>query len=161
MLIFYWQSPNSWRSFTAHQCKLASDLIRSGKVPKYEAPNQSGAYLMRCVNLRCKISCLSNRVTFGSGTSSCLRCIPFLWHRVSYVCLHELNPCQNEPKQWFCCDYSLVCCSRTGMRRELVFFIHFKSFVSLFLHLPSAKQNPHCYSLHVSSHCMCSRSPNS
>lgn len=105
MLIFCWKS-NSWSSFTECQC-VANDWIRSGKVPKYEAPNQLGTYLMWCVNLWCKISCLSNRVTFGSGTSSCVRCIPLLWHTLSYICLHELNPCLDKPKQWYCGDYSL------------------------------------------------------
>lgn len=104
---------------------LANDLIRSGKVPKYEAPNQLGTYLMRCVNLWCKISCLSNRVTFGSGTSSCVRCIPLLWHRVSYFCLHELNPCLDKQKQWYCGDYSLFVAP--GQAWEVTwFFTHLK-----------------------------------
>lgn len=119
---FYWQSPNSWKSFTAQPCKLANGLIRSGKVPKYEAPNQLGAYLMRCVNLRCKISCLSNGVTFGSGTSSCVRCIPFLWHRVPYICLQELNPCLEWTATAMLRWIQSVCCSGTGVRSELVFY---------------------------------------
>lgn len=145
MIIFYYQSPHPWRSFTEHQCKLANDLIRSGKVPKYEAPNQLGAYLMRCVNLWCKISCLSNRVTFGSGTSSCVRCIPLLWHRVSYICLRELNPCLNEAKQRYWGEYRLFVAPGQALEASW-FFTHF---VSFFLHLPSATQNLHCYSLHI------------
>lgn len=104
---FFFVGNLTLEAVSQHASVLANDLIRSGKVPKYEAPNQLGAYLMRCVNLWCKISCLSNRVTFGSGTSSCVRCIPLLWHTLSYICLHGLNSCLDQPKQWYCGGYSL------------------------------------------------------